>query len=72
MARLGCRQPPGRTGTDPGGPLACGRARTCLPLAVGRPARWPARARPPPAVATTVPFGPTMTASCGSTWRHMW
>ena len=29
----------------------------------------PAPQRPP--VATTVPFGPTMTASCGSTWRHL-
>ena len=49
IAQLGCRQPPGRTGTDPGGPLACGRARTCLPPAVGRQARWPAVAGPPPA-----------------------
>ena len=49
MARLGCRQPPGRTGIDPGGPHACGRARTGLPPAAARPARRPAAARPPPA-----------------------
>ena len=49
MPRLGCRQPSGRTGTDPGGPLARGRARTCLPPAAGRPARRPAAPRPPPA-----------------------
>ena len=49
MARLGCRQPPGQTGTDPGGPPACGRARTCLPPAAARLARQPAPPRPPPA-----------------------
>ena len=39
MARLGCHQPFGRTGIDLGGPLAQGRARTCLPLV----AAWSAR-----------------------------
>ena len=40
---------PGRTGTDPGGSLARGRAGTCLPPAGDRPARRPAVPRPPPA-----------------------
>ncbi len=47
MAWLGCHPLPGRTGTDPGGPLARGRTPTCLPPAAARPARRPAPARPP-------------------------
>ena len=49
MAQLGCHQPPGRTGTDPGGPLARRRAHTCLPPAADAPARRPGPARPPAA-----------------------
>jgi hypothetical protein len=49
MARPGCHQPPGRTGTDSGGPLGCGRTRTCLPPAADPLVRRLGPQRPPPA-----------------------